>query len=333
MTAKPQKNIPNEVITERIEQISAPAGTSKLSEFPWQGVGWKLLACLCFAVINVSVRYINGGAGGASSPLPSSQIVFLQYAFGLAFMMPWLFNLGIKALKSNYLKLHMLRVCAAVTGVVLWYMSLQHMPIAEVIALSFTNPIFTIIGAKLYLKEPIGKARLAGITLGFVGAFTILRPDKVLLSETASYDWHILLPLCSAASFAMNKLYSRRLAAAGESVGTLAIYIMLFMAPIALVPAWYEWTTPTPSQWYWMAALGAAATLAQLAIARALQLADISLLNPFGFARFVFSAALGYVAFSEWPQSASWWLGMTIIIAGLYCLSLDARARSRSIEF
>lgn len=291
----------------------------------WQGVIWKLLACFFFASINGVVRYISGGTGQEISPLPSAVITFWQNFFGCLIILPWTLKDGLNSLKTKYPQLQTIRISGAVFGVVLWYMSLAHMTIAEAVALGFTGPIFSVIGAKLYLNERLGRIRLIGIGVGFIGAFTILRPDKALWGSQATYQWHVLLPLFSAIAIAISKIASRKLGAHGESPKVMTLTLLFFMSPCALIPALFEWTWPTFHQFMWLGLLGLFSMAAHYSTAKAYQLAEIVFLTPFGFARLLFSALVGFIAFAEIPTSQSLWIGATIIVFSSILLSYEEK--------
>lgn len=291
----------------------------------WQGVIWKLFACLFFASINGIVRYISGGTGQEISPLPSAVITFWQNFFGCLIILPWTLKDGLNSLKTNYPQLQAIRIFAAVFGIVLWYMSLSHMTIAEAVALGFTGPIFSVIGAKLYLNERLGKIRILGIILGFIGAFIILRPDKTLWGSQATYQWYVLLPLLSAIVIAISKLASRKLGAHGENPKAMTLTLLFFMSPCALIPALFEWIWPTPSQFLWLFLLGFFSMAAHYSTAKAYQLAEVVFLTPFGFARLLFSALIGFIAFAEIPTSHALWVGSLIIIISSILLSYEEK--------
>lgn len=288
------------------------------------GAFWKIASCFCFAAINGIVRYINGGAGDESiSPLPVYVIIFFQNLIGTLFMLPFIMNSGLKSLKTNRPFLHITRVIVSVGGVGLWYWGLYYLPMAQAVALSFTGPIFTVIGAHLFLKEEITFNRIVAIIVCFAGAFLIVRPDETLFAPNIdSYSWTIFLPLGAAVAFAVSKLLSRVLASHGESADSMTFYLLVLMAPISFVPAMPEWITPTLAHWPWLMAMGVLAAGAHYTLTKSLALAEVSFIMPFGYSKIIISAAIGYVAFAEVPSSITIWMGSLIIFLSAGILSL-----------
>jgi drug/metabolite transporter (DMT)-like permease len=290
----------------------------------WQGAIWKLLACFFFAANNGIVKLLSSPSqvGPALSPY---QIAFLQNLLGFMFMLPFILPRGKKSFKMIYPSLHFYRVLAAVLGVILWYMALSHLKMAEAVALSFTGPIFTVIGASIYLKEKIRFYRGIGIGLGILGAFIITRPDRALWGNEAMFSWSILLPLSSAVAIAVAKLLGRELGMKGESAQNLTFYLLFFMAPLSFIPALTAWITPSPIQWVYAIFLGILSACAHYSTSRAYKAAEVTFLAPFGLSRLLFTAAIGFIAFAETPDSVNMWVGAVIIMISSLLLTIEEK--------
>lgn len=298
--------------------------TATLSTRPqsaWEGAAWKIFSCACFAGINGIVRYLGGG--GSLAPeihLPTNVIMFFQNVFGTLFLLPFFLNQGQVSLLTRHINLHLIRVFSAVLGIALWYFTLKHMPIAIGVALTFTGPVFTIIGAKLLLGEKLGGQRFLAIVLSLVGAFIISRPDHALFGKGATLGLLVLLPLGSALALAWNKLLTRKLAQKGETPESLATYLLLLMAPVSLLLALPEWVTPSVSHWPWLILMGLLGAAAHISFGKAYKCAEVVFLTPFGFSKFLFSTLIGYCCFLEIP-SASLWVGMLVIGISIFLLA------------
>lgn len=287
----------------------------------WEGALWKILSCAAFAGINGIVRYLSGGAGmGTDNALPTHVILFFQNVLGTLFLLPIIWRSGLHTLTTRHPLLHLVRVITAVLGISLWYLTLKYMPIAEGVALSFTGPVFTIVGASLLLSEKIGIKRIIAITLSLLGAFIITRPDLALWGSQTELGMSALLPLCSAIALAWNKLLTRKLAQAGETAESLATYLLLLMIPASFVPAAFDWVWPNAHHWIWIFSLGLLAAIAHLSFVKAYALAEVTFLTPFGFSKFLFSTLVGFYFFSEIP-SQSLWIGMAVIASSIFLLA------------
>ncbi len=289
------------------------------------GALWKVASCFCFAAINGIVRYISGGSGHEDMGLPIYVIIFFQNLVGTLFMLPFIYNGGWKGLYTERPLLHTMRVISAVAGVGLWYWGVYYLPLAHAVALSFTGPIFTVIGAHFFLKEKITVNRAMAILVCFVGAFIVSRPDRILMGAEDSLGMAALLPFGAAIAFAVSKLLSRVLASQGESAESMTFYLLVLMAPLSLVPASYAWVMPSTEYWPWLAAMGIFAAGAHYALTKALAAAEVSFVMPFGYSKIIMSAMIGYVAFGETPKSMTIWIGSLIIFLSVTILSFPEK--------
>ncbi len=295
----------------------------------WQGAGWKVLSMACFALINAIVRYCSGGSSASLTivPLPVSMLVFFQNLFGTLCLLPWILTIhktqspnavDRQGLGGAHFGLNLLRVFSAVLGICLWYFALKCMPVAESVALSFTGPIFTVIGAWLLLHEKMNTRRFMAIVLSLSGAFIIARPDIPLQSNTIGLS--ALLPLGSALALALSKLLTRKLVLLGHTPTYLAASLLLLMTPVSLPLALVDWQTPTLQHLPWLIGMGALAACSHFTFGKAYQLADVAFLAPFGFSKFMLGALIGYCFFAELPTAWSLWLGMLVIFASILVL-------------
>jgi drug/metabolite transporter (DMT)-like permease len=315
-----------EIISIKDQTLSAPKSLlSAKAKNNLLGLFWKLVSCFAFAGVNAVVRYLTGGAGALDRPLPSEVIVCFQNIFGFLILAPFMLKNGLGSFKTRWPFLHSLRIIIAVLGVISLYYAFAHMPMAQAVALQFTGPVFAVIGAKIFLKEKMGFYRILGITLGITGAFIISRPDRALFVADTNFSWLILVPLLSALSFAGVKILNRKLSLKGESAELLTAYLLFFMVPASALPALAQWVTPDLFSLKFLMLLGLLGSLAHYSMAKSLSLADVTFLTPFGFARIMFTAFLGYILYSELPTNTNLWIGFLIIMISTIFITLGER--------
>ena len=100
---------------------------------------------------------------------------------------------GIRALRIRSRGGQLLRAGLVVCGMFLFLAGLSHLPLADVVALSFASPLFATVLAVLILRERVGWARSVALLVGFAGILFMLRPGG------AQFAWVALLPLGAAA--------------------------------------------------------------------------------------------------------------------------------------
>lgn len=306
----------------------------------WRGIFWKIVSCACFAGINALVRYLSAGSPlFVEQALPIYMIMLFQNIIGLFFLSTWMIQKKGR-LKSIIITskpgLHILRVITAATGIGLWYKSIQHIPITEVVALSFAAPIITVIGSIIFLREKFSWQRKVAVSLSIIGGFLMVRPDRTIYAMQ-NFNSYMLFPLIAAFVFAFDKLLTRKLLSSGESTEGLTWYLILFLGPICIIPiCMYGWVTPCASHIPWLVIIGILGTLAHYAFNKAYELADVVVLLPFGVAKLLFCALLSYIAFAEIPSSLDMWLGILVITFSTIILGIPnniKRYRRHGIRF
>ena len=203
-----------------------------------------------------------------------------------------------------------------------WFYAIAFIPLAEVFALEFTTPIWTLILAALILGERITVVRVAAVILGFAGVLIILRPglSPVGLPQIAA--------LLSALGFAFSTYVLTRRLMRTDTPLTMLFWMVLIQTPLALLAGLDAWVWPTGWSWGWIGLVGVGSLTAHYCMARALSLADANVVVPMDFFRLPLAAVVGWLAYEEIIDI--WVLvGAAIIFGGNY---LNVRAESRKTQ-
>ena len=278
-----------------------------------------VLAAILMIVASVFFAAMAGLIRYGSEDMHPFQLAFLRSAFGLLFMLPWLMKSGIGILRTDRIGLITIRGLVAAAAMFSFFWALSVMPLAEAVALTFTAPFFVTILAVIFLKEIVRARRWTAVAVGFLGAMIILRPDG------GAVDWPALAVLFSALMLASAIICIKLLS---RTVPPNAIYLwmVIYLAPITLIPALFVWRHPTWEQLGVAAGIGFAGTVGHLLVTRSFGLADTTAIMPFDFARLIFSAIVGFLFFSQAPDV---WTGIgaaIIAAAGIYIARREARA-------
>ncbi|MBL0942603.1 MAG: hypothetical protein IBJ00_07780, partial [Alphaproteobacteria bacterium] len=73
--------------------------------------------------------------------------------------------------------------------------------------------------------------------------------------------------------------------------------------------------------WPWLLLMGLLAAGAHFSTSLAYVKGEITFLTPFGFSKLIFSSAIGYLAFAEFPESWTVWIGALVIFSSVILLS------------
>lgn len=248
-----------------------------------------------------------------SYPLPP--LIWARYTVHLVFMLLLLApRMGFDLVRTRRPGLQILRGLLLVTSTALFYLSLQHLPLAEAAAITFVAPVLVSALSGPMLGEQVTRRQWTAVTLGFIGVLVIIRPGGGLLTLA------VVFPLTTALLFALYQIMTRKLAGRENPFTTLFFTALVGAVATSLVLP-FNWKTPTLTQAALMVAIGCLGGFGHFLLIRAVELASPTALAPFLYTQLVWSTLLAYIAFREFPDGASL-LGMLIIVlAGLLAVN------------
>ncbi len=276
------------------------------------GIWWMLVTGLLFVGVTGVVRHL----GTDMNPI---QAAFIRYAFGIVLIAPLLLRMVASGKKPSRIGLHLLRGVAHGTAVMLWFFAMARIPIAQVTAIGFTTPIFTTIGAAIYLGEVLHARRIAAVLVSFVGTLIILRPGAVEIELGA------LAQLAAAPLFACSFLIAKKLTET-ESSASIVAYMSVFVTLALLPAALLVWRAPTLTELAWLFVTAVLATAGHYTLTLAMQAVELTVLQPFSFLQLVWAALLGFYVFSEVPDIWTLFGGAVIVASVTYIAHREARA-------
>ncbi len=280
------------------------------------GIAWMLATGLLFVAVTGTVRYLG-------SDMPAVQAAFIRYLFGLILIAPILLRLRGNWPSRGMMGLYVLRGLFHGLAVMLWFYAMARIPIAEVTALGYTAPIFTTIGAALFLGERLHTRRILAVVAGFLGAIVILRPGFQTI-EMGSIAQLAAAPLF-AASFLLAKKMTR-----SESPAVIVAMLSIFCTLTLLPGALLEWRAPSVEELFLLFLTAVFATAGHYTLTRAFEAAPITVTQPAAFLQLVWAALLGLIAFGE-PLDPWIFLGGGIVVAAVtYIAHREAVAAGRA---
>ena len=239
------------------------------------------------------------------------QIAFLRNAFAMLFMLPWLIKMGMGALRTRQFPRHLLRGFLSSANVTLLFAAVALIPIADMSAINFLQPVLGAAIAGLVLGEVIGRNRWLAIGMGFIGALIVIRPGF------AEFNLGTAFALGSALTGALVSILIKTLVRR-DSPDTIAAWLFITQTGILLIPTIYVWQTPNAQEWGLFILIGFMSLILQRTYNRGIQAADISIAMPFNFTRLIWAALLGWIVFAEFPDIWTWVGGMIIFAASIW---------------
>jgi drug/metabolite transporter (DMT)-like permease len=251
--------------------------------------------------------------------VPSYVIVVVRFGVG-GLTMAAVFATGISPMSWNNWTWIVARGVSGGTAVMLFFWSIQHIPLSKAVLYGYTYMIFAAILALPILRERIRLSHWISIAVAMVGIalllnverLTVHRADLVaLLGAFLSGFAVVCITKCRSTDTSANIFWSQ----------------CLFGLVIAAWPAAASWVWPTASQWIQLIAIAVLATIAQLMMTYAYKYTGatygslLSQLTP------VLTAVIGILYFKEQP-TVGFFVGGALVLLSCCYLSVNPVGRA-----
>lgn len=252
-----------------------------------------------------------------TAELPVFVLMLWRSCLGVLFIAPFIGWSRGRLARTGRIRWHLMRNLTHYSAQFCWFLAISLIPLAEVISIEFTMPIWTAILAAIFLGERLTPRRITAVALGFAGILVIIQPglSPVGLGQIAA--------LYAAIVFAVSVIMTKSLTRTEDSL-TIVFYMFLLQGLIGLVPALNVWVWPSADKWPWLLALGLAGTASHFCLSKAIATADTGIVIPMDFLRVPLTAVLGWLLYAE---GISVWL---VLGAGFILLANTLNLRSRS---
>ncbi len=282
---------------------------------PVVGFAWMVVTGLCFAAVTGIVKHVG-------QTLPAPQVVFLRYLLGLVFLIPMLPAMWRAGLGDRLAGTFVMRGVPHTLAALLWYFAMTKIPMAEVTAMNYLQPVYITLGAALFLGERLAARRLLAIVVALLGALLILRPGFREVSVG-----HVAMLTCTplfAASYLMAKRLTDKVPPT-VVVGWMSLVTAVGLAPFGLS----VWERPDLVELGWLLVTAGFATMAHYTMMLAFRAAPISVTQPATFLTLIWSAGLGYLIFGESVDHLVMVGGAVIVAAVSYIAWRESKLRPR----
>jgi drug/metabolite transporter (DMT)-like permease len=277
-----------------------------------RALAWAVTAGILFVVLNVLMR-------GLALQLDPYEVQFLRYLMGLAVMLPLMLRGGLANYKPRNVLGQFTRGAVHTVGLVLWFIAIPHITIADTTAIGFTTPIFIMLGAVLLFKETMRWERWLAAAIGFAGVLIVVAPKL-----TGQGGWYSLVMLASSPVFAASFLITKALTRYERPeviVAWQAITVTLLSLPLALL----HWRMPAAGQWLQFLVCGMLGSSAHYCLTRSYAAADISATQSVKFLDLVWATLLGWLVFGDTTNTSTLIGGAVICASTLWIARRETR--------
>jgi drug/metabolite transporter (DMT)-like permease len=251
------------------------------------------------------------------------ELLFFRNLVGVVVIVPWLVRGGMSVFRTQRLGLHALRTLLAYVGMFGLFYAVGRIALGDVVALSFTQPLFIVVLAGILLAETISRRRWLATAAGFAGVLVIVRPGFAEVGAAT------LAVLGSAAVYGGSNICIKVLMRTDTPTQALA-WVNVMMLPLSAAPAAWTWVTPNAVDAVLLLGVGIGGAIGVFFVSHAYRAADASAVVPYDFLRLPVTPAAAFVAFGEAVDEWTW-AGAAIIFAAIYSLArLEAAATRRT---
>jgi len=291
--------------------------TAPKAQRPLMGVIWMIITGLCFVAVTASVKMVG-------DDVPATQSAFLRYALGLVFLIPMWPAMRAATLDRRAWTLFTLRGLAHSVAVILWFFAMARIPIADVTALNYLNPIYVILLAVVLLDERLGPWRIGAVAVAFLGTLVIVRPGfrEVDIGHMAM----LFTAVAMATSYFLAKILSARASA------PVVVFMLSVIVPVVLAPfAWVVWVPIGWGDLFWLFLTAVFATAGHYTMTLAFGAAPLTVTQPVTFLQLVWATLLGVLVFGE-PVDGFVILGGAMIITAISIVTWREAMHARAAK-
>ncbi len=277
-----------------------------------RGIAWMLAGAFLFSVMDALIKHLE-------ETYSVVQVVFFRNLFAalpLVFILAWGGRLS---------QLRTSRPGAQVTRSLYWlgatatfFYGLSVMPLADVIAIAFSAPLMVTVLSVFMLGERVGRHRWSAVIVGFAGVLIMVGPTGGMFDPVA------LIVLASAVFYALSVVMVRQLIPT-ETNAAIVFYPSAIAAALSGLILPLSWLTPDWLGYAELAATGILGIFAQLAVIKAIRLADVSLVAPLDYTAILWAALFGFLFWGVLPGPAILTGAALVIASGIYITHREAR--------
>ncbi len=279
-----------------------------LQRSPSRAVAWMVAAVACFSLMDAGMKQLSTG-------YPSLQVTFLRGAASLPFVLVWvLASAGPRSLIPRRWALHLLRGVLGMVMIGCFVFALRDLPLSTAYSIYFVAPLLIAALSVPLLGERVGPRRWVAIGIGLLGVVVVLRPGVEGFISIPG-----LMVLAAATAYAIAAITVSLLTRTDTSQ-SMVVWFLVIMAIGAGLLAWPDWVPLRFADAPLVAGMGLAGALGQIALTRAFQLGEASMIAPLEYTGLVWVIGWDLLFWQQLPDAWTWAGAAIIMASGLYLL-------------
>lgn len=287
-----------------------------------RGAILMIVSMFLFALEDMFIKMLT-------ADLPYAQVLALVGATGLAAFWVMLLLRGGRLWTRDLVRpVLVIRNLGEVIGAIGIVVALALSELSSTSAILQALPLMIVLGAALFLGEPVGWRRWSAIIIGFIGVLLVVRPGM------AGFQPVSMMAFLAVVGLAIRDLATRRIP---ESVRSDQIAASAFLAIlIGALVMWVVMRQPVVMlSWRHLALVGmcmAVGVAGYSLLVAATRAGEASALAPYRYARLVFALFLAFFVFGERPDMLTLIGAAFIVTSGSFTMWREALVRRRNLR-
>ena len=248
-----------------------------------KGVVYMLLATFLFATMNVFVKLVPG--------IPAVEVVFFRSLVSLIISAGILKYKAVPLLGTHH-KFLVLRGISGAIALILYFITIQKMPLASAVTIQFLSPVFTTILGIYMVREKVYKWQWLFFALAFGGVLVIQGFDPRI------NPLYFVMGLAGALGSGLAYNFIRKLNVREHPL-VIVMYFPLVTLPITGIYCLFFWVQPQGVEWIYLLCIGLLTQAAQYLMTRAYQQEEISKVASLKYLAVIYALGYGYIIFDE----------------------------------
>ncbi len=273
-----------------------------------------LLSTLFFSLMNVCVK--------AVPHIPAAEVILFRSVVSLimSFVVLRRAHLSVLGSKRNRWWL-VARGATGATALLLFFNTLQHIPLATAATVQYISPIFTAILGIFLVKEHVKPWQWVFFLISFAGIIVI---NGIETEIDTFYLWlGVLSSLFSGLAYTIIRKLNTK-----EHPLVIIFYFPLVTIPIVGTYTMFNWVRPEGWDWALLLLVGVLTQLGQYYMTMSYQAEEISKVANLNYIGIIYALVLGYFLFGE-EFSLLTYSGMALVLLGVF---LNMRFKSRQLK-
>ena len=280
-----------------------------IEKSPIRAFAWMLAAVAVFSCMDTAMKLL-------AAHYPTLQVTTLRGAASLPFVLAWvLATAGPRSIIPVRWGLHLLRGALGMVMIGCFVYALRSLPLSTAYTLYFVSPLLVAALSVPLLGEYVGPRRWAAIAVGLLGVLIVLRPGGEGIISIPG-----LMVIAAASAYAVGAI-TVSLLTRTDTPQSMVVWFLVLMSVGAALLGWRDWQAIDWTAHGWLiAGLGLSGALGQVALTRAFQLGQASVIAPLEYTGLIWVLGWDLLLWNVLPDRWTWMGAAVIVASGLYLL-------------